>query len=74
VRGHFYLVRESLKKLSERLPSSMFVRIHKSSIINISYIRSLTTVENGEYMIRTTTDEELKVSRSYRDEIKNLIR
>jgi two-component system LytT family response regulator len=74
VRGHFYLVRESLKKLSERLPSSMFVRIHKSSTINISYIRSLTTVENGEYMIRTTTNEELKVSRSYRDEIKNLIR
>jgi len=74
IKGHFYLIRESLKKLSERLPSSMFIRIHKSSIVNISYIQSLTSVENGEYLIKATTGEELKVSRSYRDEVKGLIR
>lgn len=73
LKDRFYLVRESLKKLSERLPGKDFVRIHKSSIVHTRYIHSYRSIENGELLLTIEGDIELKVSRSYKDEISNLL-
>lgn len=73
VKDHFYLVRESLKRLFEKLPKAKFLRIHKSSVINKDYIKSIRSIENGNYIIELSNQQELKVARSYREDIKQLM-
>ncbi len=43
----------SLKTLEERLPSRLFMRVHRSYIISLSHIKSVTrgTVQIGEVTI-----------------------
>jgi two-component system LytT family response regulator len=73
VEGRFYLLRESMKKLMEGLPAEMFIRIHKSSIININYLKFIEIIGNGEYMAHMNSGNELKVSRSFKDSVKHLL-
>ena len=74
VEGRFYLLRESMKKLLESLPPETFIRIHKSSIININYLKSVEIIGNGEYLAHLKSMDKLKVSRSYKDAIQHLIK
>ncbi len=72
VKGKFYLVRESLKKMDALLPDDRFLRIHKSSLVNISFIRDLTPHFNNEYIVTLVTGEKLKISRNYREKLRSL--
>lgn len=74
VKERFYLMRESLKKMEVSLPESSFIRIHKSAIINQSFIKKMEPIGNGEHIITLTNDHQVKVSRSYRDAIKKLMK
>ncbi len=73
IKGRFYLLRKSMKKLSEILPNDHFARVHKSSIVNLQYIKKINILGNGEYEIRLEPDVSLKVSRGFKDSIKHLL-
>ncbi len=73
IKEKFFLVRDSLKKMEGLLPENLFIRIHKSSIINIRHIREMTTHTSGELEVTLAPGEQLKVSRSYRDKLKGLL-
>ncbi len=74
VAERFFLLRDSLKKMEARLPFPPFVRVHKSSIINQKYLQEIAPQHNGnEYQLSLTSGQKLHSSRSYRDQIKNLI-
>ena len=73
VHGRFYLLRKSMKKLEELLPKDHFARVHKSSIINLQYIKNIKILGNGEYEIQLESGDFVKVSRSYKASIKHLI-
>lgn len=66
----FFLVRESMKKMEAKLSPHNFIRIHKSSIINLDFIKELEPYFNGEYYVKLKEGEKLKLSRTYR---KNLL-
>jgi len=68
-----YLIRKSMKQIGQLLPSQSFMRIHKSSIINISYIAEVEPYFNGEYFIRLRNGSEVKVSRSYKDDFNEFL-
>ncbi len=61
--GNFLLVRETMKNLEDLLPSTMFLRIHKSYIVNLQWVRALSKRSN-EHVLQLVTEEELRVSRS----------
>ncbi|SDK85506.1 two-component system, LytT family, response regulator [Catalinimonas alkaloidigena] len=69
VARRFFLLRESMKRLDARLPDHQFVRIHKSSIVNVRFLQRLDPLANSEYEAVLTTGETLKVSRHYRDRL-----
>jgi two-component system, LytTR family, response regulator len=69
----FYLVRTSLKSLEKKLPNHLFLRVHKSQIVNIQSIIELEPYFNGEYLLKLRGDQKLKVSRSYRQGILDLL-
>lgn len=66
LEGQFFLVRETMKRMEEQLPDQLFIRIHKSSIVNLKYIRDLEPYFHGDYMVNLRNDTQLKLSKSYR--------
>lgn len=63
-----YLVRESLKKLLERLPKQ-FRQIHKSHIINTQHLRSLEPLSRGAYELTLSNGKLVAASRNYRHQL-----
>ncbi|MBP7736844.1 MAG: response regulator [Spirochaetes bacterium] len=60
-----------MKEISERLPPDLFIRIHKSHIINRAYIHSISHVQYGRYRLRLrdNDDTELPVGRAYAESL-----
>lgn len=61
----YYLIRKRLQDLESQLDPKEFQRIHRSSIVNLNFIDHLNPHINGEYFVRLSTGQELKLSRSY---------
>lgn len=67
-----HLINDSLSSLENKLDPKTFIRIHRSSIVNIEYIKEFQPYFNGEYTIILKTGHVLKLSRTYKDKIKEL--
>ena len=63
-----HLLRETMSKIEARL-GEVFLRIHRSTIVNADRIRELETYFNGEYFVILEDGTKLKLSRSYRDRL-----
>lgn len=64
-KAETYVMRARLKSLiDERLPD-VFVRIHKSTVVNLTYIEKLQPLCNSEYNAVLLNQKVLKVSRTY---------
>ncbi|NEV93016.1 LytTR family transcriptional regulator [Psychroflexus sp. YR1-1] len=59
------LDRKSLSKIIEELPGDRFIRIHKSYIVNMEFIKIINSKE-----LMLTNGVWLKLSRTYKDELK----
>jgi two-component system LytT family response regulator len=69
-----YLMRITMKKLEKRLDPRKFLRIHRSTIVNIDCIKEIQSWFNKEYMIILNNNEKLVVSRSYKDKVFNRLK
>ncbi len=67
-----YLHKETLTNLENSLPNH-FVRIHKSYIINTTFIKELHSQFNGDYTVLLKGGQQLKLSRNYRERLAYLI-
>jgi hypothetical protein len=65
-----YLHAETLKSLHETLPPEQFVRIHKSTLVNLEAVVSSTSRFNGDYDILLANGQVLRLSRNYAKEFK----
>jgi two-component system, LytTR family, response regulator len=72
-RAERVIGRSSLQALSESLPTTKFVRIHRSTIVQKQCIVRLRPHDNGEYFVELDTGHRLKLSRGYRDQLTQLI-
>jgi two-component system, LytTR family, response regulator len=68
-----YLLRGSIGRIAERLDAAQFVRIHRSTIVNIRRIRELQPCNSGEFMVILRNGKELSGSRGYRSLLQDLI-
>src|ERR1700730_15407443 len=68
-----YVLRQSIGHLSERLNPRQFVRIHRSTIVNVQKIKELQPCNSGEYIVTLKNGKELSCSRGYRDGLQSLI-
>ena len=71
--GVTYIMRITMKQLEALLNPLQFVRIHRSTIVNIERISSVQAISNGEFLLSLGDESRLKVSRSYRNKIKSLL-
>lgn len=68
-----YNLRQTLTHLEERLNPDRFVRIHRSTILNIDRVKELVPHLHGEYMVLLQDGTRLKLSRSYRDKLEVIL-
>lgn len=60
-----YLHTETLKSISTQLDNKKFVRVHKSTIVNLDKVVSYKSRLNGDYDIILKNGVELRLSRTY---------
>ena len=68
-----YLFRETISRVSERLDANQFVRIHRSTIVNVRKIKELIPVNSGEYIVVLKSGRELSCSRGYRAGLQEIV-
>jgi len=61
-----YLIRDTLTRLELRLNPDKFVRIHRSTIVNLEYVREVQPWSHGDCVILLKNGHKLKLSRRYR--------
>ena len=64
-------VRMSLHKMMEKLDPAHFVRIHRSTIVNLRHMRKASPALYGEYTVELTNGAKLKVSRTFVHDLKS---
>jgi two-component system LytT family response regulator len=69
-----FLHRASLGELEESLDPQRFIRIHRSSIVNIQRVRELYPHSHGDYVAVLKDGTQLKLSRSYRPKLETRLR
>jgi two-component system LytT family response regulator len=59
-----------MSNLEGQLDPSRFLRIHRSTIVNVEKVRELQPFFHGEYVMVLHNGTTLKASRGYRDRLK----
>jgi two-component system LytT family response regulator len=71
--GEEFLYRASLATVADRLDPFRFVRIHRSSIVNLRSIAVLERRSHGEFGVLLKDGTRLVMSRSYRDHVEAML-
>ncbi|MGD2217903.1 MAG: LytTR family DNA-binding domain-containing protein [Gemmatimonadales bacterium] len=69
-----YRVRERLRDVEERLDPRRFVRIHRSSVVQLSRIKELQPFFHGDYVVVLRDGTKLRLTRSRRDAVERLLK
>jgi two-component system LytT family response regulator len=71
--GQTHLLRETLAHLHSRLDRERFLRIHRSTVVNLERIQSLYPLFHGDQIVVLRDGTELTLSRRYRHEVESLL-
>ena len=74
VAGRAHLMRETMARLEARLDPRRFIRIHRSTIVNIDRLRKLSPSFAGEYAVVLHDGTKLKLSRGYHERIAAILK
>jgi two-component system LytT family response regulator len=67
-----YLLRHTLSGLESRLDPHAFLRIHRSTIVNVDRISELHPTFAGDYVVTLRDGTQLSLSRTYRGKVEQL--
>jgi two-component system LytT family response regulator len=67
-----YLLRESISVMAEKLKSYGFIRIHRSVLVNSSFVEEIQPWTTGEYGLRVKGGKEYTVTRTYKSNLKDI--
>jgi len=62
-----HIIRETLGALEDELPPESFLRLSRSSIVNLRRVREIQTVAPGEHVAILQTGQRLTITRSLRE-------
>ncbi len=73
VKNKTHVMRVTMKQLEALLDPALFLRVHRSTLINAQRVVSLTAHDNGEFFVTLSQGARLKVSRGYRDKVSRFL-
>jgi two-component system LytT family response regulator len=65
-RGRSFLMRQTISELNEALDPRAFVRIHRTTIVNVDRIQEIQALPQGDFSVKLTDGRLLRMSRNYR--------
>jgi two-component system LytT family response regulator len=65
-------IRVTMTELHDRLDPSLFVRVHRGTILNLDYVSEIQPWFSGDYVAILENGEKLRISRHYRDDVLRL--
>lgn len=68
-RGQCYTYRQPMRELEQRLDPAQFVRVHRSTLVNIEHIAEVHPLFHGDCELVTRRGTRLTLSRRYRDRL-----
>ena len=68
-----HLLRETMKTLEARLDPAVFVRIHRSAIVNLERVREMVPSFHGEFTVVLDGGTRLASSRGYGEALRKLV-
>jgi two-component system LytT family response regulator len=68
-----HLLRETMAHIEERLDPRMFLRVHRSAIVNLQYVKEVRTSPQSEFMVLLVNGQRVPMSRSYHARIGELL-
>jgi two-component system, LytTR family, response regulator len=68
-----YAMRETMNALEAKLDTGRFIRIHRSTIVNMDRIKELQPWFRGDYLVVLHDGTQLTLSRNYRERLKDTL-
>ena len=68
-----HLLRETLTRLTEKLDPEVFLRVHRSFLVNLQYVKELRTTDTDDPVIVLRDGQQVAVSRGYRSRVRELM-
>ena len=68
-----HLLRETMTAMESKLDSQMFMRVHRSAIVNLKYVKEVRRETSGDFSVLLSNGQKVAMSRSHHSNIDNLI-
>lgn len=68
-----HLLRETMASTERRLDPRHFLRVHRSAIVNLRYIKEVRTEGKGDFVVHLLNGQKVTMSRSYHSRIGELL-
>jgi two-component system LytT family response regulator len=68
-----HLLRETMAGMEERLDPRTFMRVHRSAIVNLQYVKEVRTESQGEFSVLLFNGQKVAMSRTYHSRIGELM-
>ena len=69
-----HLLRETIGHIENRLDPHSFLRVHRSAIVNLHYVKEVKSEPDGDATVILMSGEKIAMSRSYRARIQKLLK
>jgi two-component system LytT family response regulator len=75
VRGETHLIRETMRNMAAKLSSAPFIRIHRSRLVNLRYVKEIQAWNgNQQSMVVMQDGSSFPLSRGCRKNVRHLLR
>ncbi|HKX83222.1 MAG TPA: LytTR family DNA-binding domain-containing protein, partial [Pyrinomonadaceae bacterium] len=68
------MMRETINNIAAQLDPRVFMRIHRSTIVNVNQIKELQVWARGEYRVVMKNGQAFTLSRGYRDKFDSFLK
>lgn len=68
-----HLLRETISSMEARLDPEAFVRIHRSAIVNVRYLKEIRTEAHGDFAAVLVNGQKVAMSRGYHSRLRGLL-
>lgn len=68
-----HLLRETMSAMESKLDAQMFMRVHRSAIVNLKHVKEVRRETSGDFSVLLSNGQKVAMSRSHHSDIDQLI-